>query len=455
MATSPENGFASRLRLPSVLPPAEGAYAVGGCIRDLLAGRTPTDFDVAVLNDPPSYARMIAAAAAGHVVSIGKPAFRIWRVMTPRATIDVSAAAGATIAEDLGRRDFTVNAMAVSLRTGELIDPCHGRRDLAGRRLRLVSDAAFAEDPLRLLRAFRLSAGLNFEIEPRTLAAIRRDAGLLPRAAGERIRDELFKMLSSGRCNRQLSQMAATRLLAAVFPEFESLAPHGLEDALRRQREAEALLQGAQPDSRGLAARLRRQLPERRRVLGQLAALLQPVCRPAPAAGDRNGARLKRMLERLRLSNADAAVLDFLLRRTTPLLDAFHAAGWGRKGELRLVRAARDLLPDWVAQVVCGIHAGSADVARCGGTFLALAEGVLVRYEAVYRPRFKRPPPITGEDLIDALGLSPSPRFRELLEMVAEAYFFRGRMSRAEALELVRDRLCGRSETPPSPGARK
>ncbi len=144
--------------LPAYFPTCEGAYLVGGCVRDLLLGRPPDDYDVAVLGDSQAYAQTLAAAAGGRIVEIGKPAFRLWRVIAPGGIIDVTAAAGATIAEDLRHRDFTINAMALDITTGAIIDVTGGRQDLTAETIRMVSAAAFRNDPVRLIRAFRLQA---------------------------------------------------------------------------------------------------------------------------------------------------------------------------------------------------------------------------------------------------------------------------------------------------------
>ncbi|TFG42968.1 MAG: hypothetical protein E4H48_03355, partial [Syntrophobacterales bacterium] len=101
--------------LPAYFPTCEGAYLVGGCVRDLLLGRPPADYDVVVLGDPQAYAQTLAAAAGGRIVAIGKPAFRLWRVVAAGAIIDVTAAAGASIAKDLRHRDFTINALALDM----------------------------------------------------------------------------------------------------------------------------------------------------------------------------------------------------------------------------------------------------------------------------------------------------------------------------------------------------
>ena len=231
-----------RTALPAYFPTCEGAYLVGGCVRDLLLGRPPADYDVAVLGDSRVYAQTLAAAAGGRIVEIGKPASRLWRVVAPGGIIDVSAAAGASIAKDLRHRDFTINALALDIATGAIIDVTGGRQDLNAATIRMVSAAAFRNDPVRLIRAFRLQARFGFSIEPGTLAAISRDAGRIARPAGERVREEFFKMLGADRSAPALQAMARTGLLAALFPGLKRAGEAALERAVAAHRQLESLL---------------------------------------------------------------------------------------------------------------------------------------------------------------------------------------------------------------------
>jgi tRNA nucleotidyltransferase/poly(A) polymerase len=134
--------------------------------------------------------------------------------------VDISAMEGKSLAEDLQRRDFTINAMAYELATGKFIDDTGGQQDLKRNVIRMLSPRAFVSDPVRLLRAFRLAACLNFTIEPNTLAAIENNANLIRKSAGERIKDELFKMLQSDTSHPALLKMADSGLFMQLFPEF-------------------------------------------------------------------------------------------------------------------------------------------------------------------------------------------------------------------------------------------
>jgi Poly A polymerase head domain len=188
---------------------ADEAYVVGGAIRDELLGLPVLDTDVAC-REPETAARRLAALTKSAVFLLSER-HGAWRVaLRDGRTVDFTLLRD-TIEEDLGGRDFTVNAIAVPLPAGEPIDPFGGREALAARSLRAVSGSVFADDPLRLLRAVRLEDELGLQIDPQTEALVVRDVHLVAEPAGERILAELLRL--SGEGWRRLDQL---RLLAGL-----------------------------------------------------------------------------------------------------------------------------------------------------------------------------------------------------------------------------------------------
>ena len=143
----------------------DGAYFVGGCVRDVRLGLPVTDVDVVVPGDPATVARRLARETGGSPFALSE-AHGAWRVVLDGRTLDITAQRGGDILADLGERDFTVNAMAIPV-DGEagVVDPFGGLGDLAEGRLRLVSDRVFTDDPLRLLRLARIAHELGFEVD--------------------------------------------------------------------------------------------------------------------------------------------------------------------------------------------------------------------------------------------------------------------------------------------------
>ncbi len=170
----------------------EEAYLVGGAVRDELLGRELVDLDVVCL-DSKRAARAFAEKSGGAPFPLSER-HGAWRVAFPSGEcVDFTPLRG-TLAEDLALRDFTVNAIAEPLAGGEVVDPFDGRRDLAERRLKAVSESIFDDDPLRLLRAVRFEEELGLRLEQDCEEILRSRAHLVSQPAGERILAELEKL---------------------------------------------------------------------------------------------------------------------------------------------------------------------------------------------------------------------------------------------------------------------
>jgi putative nucleotidyltransferase with HDIG domain len=217
-------------------------YVVGGYVRDILLSRQDKDLDILVMGDGVLFARRVAAAMGIPTVVTferfgtamvplreGKVEFvgaRKEQYHPGSRKPDVTAG---TLEEDLLRRDFTVNAMAVSLnneRYGALLDPLGGMKDLGAGLLRtpLNPVQTFADDPLRIMRAIRLAAQLGFSIEPATLTALSAMREHLKEISQERISDELLKILGTGQPSVGLKLMYESGVMQIVFPELAEMA---------------------------------------------------------------------------------------------------------------------------------------------------------------------------------------------------------------------------------------
>jgi poly(A) polymerase len=203
---------------------ADGAWIVGGAVRDAALGRDVSDLDLAVAGDPGAAARAIAAALGEHAFELSAE-FGTWRVVSPSRgwQVDATVLRGDGIEADLGERDFTIGAVAVPLAGGEPIDPSGGIADLERRLLRAVGPHSFEQDPLRLLRAARLAAELDLRLDPDTVALARAAAGHAGDPAGERQLTELRQLLGGPDPLRGLALLDELRLTAAVLPELEEL----------------------------------------------------------------------------------------------------------------------------------------------------------------------------------------------------------------------------------------
>ncbi len=193
----------------------ENAYLVGGAVRDALLNRQKDyiDLDFVVPEKAIEIAQTIAHQyKAGFVVL--DAVRQIARVVFPQGTLDFAQQEGESLEIDLKRRDFTVNALAYNLHTQEIFDPLGGLKDLGCQSLRMISPENLQDDPLRLLRAYRQAAQLDFEIEPHTRATIRSLAPLLRLVAAERVQSELNYLLLNSRGNKWLKSAWEDGLLS-------------------------------------------------------------------------------------------------------------------------------------------------------------------------------------------------------------------------------------------------
>jgi len=215
---------------------AEGCEAVwaGGCVRDHLLGRRPHDYDVATSAHPDRIQELFP-----RTLEVGK-AFGVVIVVEKSVQVEVATFRGESgyrdgrrptkvyysdAREDAKRRDFTINGIFEDPVKRRVLDFVGGRKDLRARRIRAIGDPIqrFREDHLRLLRAVRLATTLDFKIEPKTWAALKKLAPLIRRISAERIRDELDKILTSSRAPRGLQLLSDSGLLKAVLPEVAAM----------------------------------------------------------------------------------------------------------------------------------------------------------------------------------------------------------------------------------------
>lgn len=224
---------------------AKVTYLVGGAIRDALIGRLITDLDLISPSDPTSIAQGFARQIGGYWFWLDQERLQS-RVVVNRDTdclhYDFALFRAPDLEHDLLDRDFTINAMALSL-TGDLsvealIDPCYGVKDLQRSSLRMVDKAAFANDPLRIIKGIRHATTLGLKIESDTLQAMQAEVAGLERVAPERIRQEVWKTLSDDQAGRGVQLLrecgAGERLFGSGFsPQVEHLT-----DQLESCREA-------------------------------------------------------------------------------------------------------------------------------------------------------------------------------------------------------------------------
>jgi len=229
--------FAERI-VRSLRDAGHQAYLVGGCVRDLVLGVEPTDYDVATDATPDEVMRIfpetyaVGAQFGVVLVPLRDDANRTVEVATFRSDIGYSdgrhpdqVCFSQSAREDVERRDFTINGLLLDPVKNEVLDFVGGRKDLDAGIIRAIGDPAlrFSEDKLRMLRAVRFAARFGYTIEPATFAAIQKLAVGISQVSRERVRDELTKMLTAGRARQAFLLLDQTGLLREVLPEISAM----------------------------------------------------------------------------------------------------------------------------------------------------------------------------------------------------------------------------------------
>jgi tRNA nucleotidyltransferase/poly(A) polymerase len=448
-----------------ILPQAKGTYIVGGTVRDLLLHRTPTDYDIAVTGDPENFAKKMAQRTKGHVVKLGKPGQTTLRVASGDRIFDITSLNGASIEDDLKKRDFTINAMAYHLYSEEVIDCLGGLQDLADKNVRMVSRKIFQKDPVRLIRAYRIGAHLNFRIESRTASAIKCDAKLIHRSAGERIRVELFSLFGTSKSYDYLSQMDNSGLLTEIFPDLAPLKGclqnrHHLYDAFEHTMKAydhlEILLNELKKNLPDTHNQVGPYVHKNRPALIKCAILLHDIGKPPVKSTGSNGsthfygharksADLAREISRkLRFSNHEKQFIDFIIRnhmRPLFLFTAHEKKTLTQKSLTRFYKKCGDNTPALLLHAIADIKAKQTGTNQRNRVHIGFLKKMIYDFFNRFKPRSNQPPLITGRDLIKIYGLSPSPLFKTILDLVDEAQLTDTIKDRSEALALVKEYL--------------
>jgi tRNA nucleotidyltransferase/poly(A) polymerase len=445
------------------------AWIVGGAIRDAALGLEVTDVDLAVARDERQATRAIAGAVGGAMFQLSEE-FGSWRVVAPDGAwhVDVVRLRGDGIEADLALRDFTVDAVATPLaRPGAtLIDPHAGLGDLDARVLRAVSKEGFEHDPLRVLRAARIAAGLELRIEARTLELARAQAARAGEQAGERQFSELRLLLTGRDPVRGLDLLDELGATKAVLPELEALRGveqnryHHLDvrdhtiEVLARLIEVEGDLEEL---FGGEAEEVRRVLAEpladglTRGGGVRFAAVVHDLGKPRTRSEgeggrvlflghDQAGAAIARELcVRLRTSRRLADYLANLTLNHLRLGFLVHERPLSRRRVHEYLRATE---PDSVDVTVLTVAdrlatQGERTSQEAIDAHLELAREVVGEALAWRR---EGPPrsPIRGDRLASELGIEPGPELGRLLGEI-EAAVFAGEVSSAEeAIALAR-----------------
>jgi poly(A) polymerase len=458
--------------LQSLAAITDGAWLVGGAVRDRLLARHAGDYDIVVVGDPQQLARALAKRSRAHVFELSE-GFGVWRVTARDHSwqIDLLPLGGETIEADLARRDLTINAIAEPLRGDGFVDPFGGLADLEAGRLRMVSPQAFAADPLRTLRLARIACELGFEIDPDTAARARASSEALAAVAPERVFAELKRVVIADRALDGLALMDALGATSAVLPELTRLSgveqsPYHHLDVYQHTRAVLAAAIELEREPHGWAGEHAQAVC---RLLGEpladeltrgqalrFGALFHDVAKPQTRNVTTEG-RITFMGHDAAGAQAAAAILGRLrasdrLCKHVAALTRHHLRLGFLVGEVPLSRRAiyRYLSTCEPVEVDVTVLSVADRLATRGrGADEAIARHLRLARRLVAEAlawRARRPkPPLRGDQLAKAVGLRPGPEIGRVLAELEEASFAGEISSREEAIERARRLLAGRS----------
>ena len=463
------------------------AYLVGGFIRDNLLGIKSADIDFAIRADTLKITPLLAQELGGKYVLLDEQN-RITRVVlkgeakSAQLYLDFSSFEG-DIREDLARRDFTIDAMAVELeelKEGgeiEIVDPFGGLKDLKERVIRATGEGVFKEDKSRLLRAARLAAELKFKIEPRTEELIKENAHLISEVPGERVREELLRLFNLPEAGDFTFYLDELGILTSLIPELkegkgvEQPKEHYwdvFEHSVRTVLAASFLLRERAweydsgdiltyvPWSEELARHFEEEVTNisNRKSLLKLAALLHDIAKPETKTIEENGRirflghanvgaeRAADILKRLRFSSKEIELVRLMVAHH---LRPGQLSQEGMPSNRAIYRYFRDVAEASIDTLFLSL---ADHLASRGPNLLAshwqrhaqVVEYVLAQY---FKEKSVSSPPklISGDDLINIFGLSPGPRIGKILEAVREAQAAGEITTREEALAYAKNLL--------------
>jgi poly(A) polymerase len=424
------------------------AYLAGGCVRDMLLGVEPTDYDVSTDATPNQVMRIFpetyavgaqfgvvlvpvlkdlgGGVSAGHSHPIEVATFRSDGAYSDGRHPD-QVQYSTSPEEDVQRRDFTINGLLMDPLDGDrVLDFVGGRADLAAGMVRAIGDPErrFAEDKLRMLRAVRFAARFGYKIDPATFAAIRQLAPEIHQVSRERVRDELTKMLTEGHARAAFELLDRSGLLKEVLPEVERM--HGVEQPPQFHPEGDVWVH---------TLMLLEQLPAGCSKTLAWGALLHDVGKPPTfrVAPDRIrfdghvevGVRVAHeVCRRLGFSNDDTERIEALVANHMRFADVERMKASTLKRFMRLPHFEEHME---LHRIDCLSSHGD----------LSLYDFVEDKLRTTPPEQIRPEPLLSGRDLIE-LGYAPGPRFREMLAMVEDAQLEGRLQSREEALAAVK-----------------
>lgn len=448
-------------------------YLVGGYLRDLILKRKNKDLDFVFSGELTDFVKEFAKKIKGSFFPLNDR-YQTNRVIDKEKdlTYDFTRIRGRAIEEDLKKRDFTINALALDLERpilSKVIDPCKGREDIRKKIIRMISKKAFAHDPLRLLRSIRFRALLNFRIEEKTKKLIVQKATLLKKVSGERIREELFGILAMEESHKFVRELDELKLLTQIIPEIEALRKtdqegfhhldaweHSLETLEHTEKILKDLKRLFPKFDRKISKHLREEVADKqpRIILLKLATLFHDLGKPQTQSitpegrmrfigHEEKGVEMAEEIgERLRLSRK---AIETIKREILHHMRPGNLSEVPKLTNRAIFRFFRDCKEEGIETLIlsygdrlaaCGPLATPRMIKRHRKVVKEMLGDYYERKSIVKPKRL-----VNGNEIMKRFKLSPGPKIGEVLEALSEAQAEGKVKTKKEAFEFIKRAL--------------
>jgi poly(A) polymerase len=453
-------------------------FLVGGTVRDLLLGTfSGQDFDFAIRSDPLSFAKTVAQELQGSLVRLHEE-FGQYRIVTiengETVTIDLSRYKGENIEDDLRRRDFTINSMAMSLHAVfengnlTLVDPLGGLKDLDRKRIKLSSPSALSEDPVRIMRGIRIARQYQFAIDPALSVAMKEERNLLAKAAPERIRTELFKIFDAPGIYESLTLLDELGILEVLLPEVNTFREYLQgnhhrydlwEHSLKTARKVEVILGDIDQIWPAYSPFLKTYFSGsiegevKRSALLKFTAFLHDVGKPLTRTVDEGKIRFfehehegekinREVVKRFKLGKKAQKYVEMVTKNHMRILNLTSALRLTQRAKYRFFRDLADTGVDILLLSLADAWATGKEIEGTEeyGRIASRVDSFMEYYFCEFK---KQPvkPLLSGSDIMEIFSLTEGKRVGELLEMVREAETRGEICTREEAITFLQGRI--------------
>ena len=420
-------------------------YVVGGTLRDLILGRECSDFDFAIRGASTlakKYAHDTKSALVPLDTTPGRETFRV--VIKKNIYFDFSELQGESIETDLSQRDFTINAMAISLQnfiggSTDFLDPHSGKHDIEKKIIRVLPGPIFLSDPLRMLRAFRFMSKIQFKIENTTFNKIKKLGAKINHVATERILSELKILLSAAEASPSIEAMHNSGMLKHIFPDLYKA--NKIPSSLKPFNHLEFLASNPKQIKFKPLTGIKKALSNKTEII-KLGSILYPLIKSSKNnKGKSQKTKIGKILSALHASNADINYIDAITSCANSVSNKNLDLPKNKSNQIELYKFVDKHEPGLIAGLFLNFsnrkNIPTEKEWKTDPTAKAMQE-IFNFYYKIYLPAKTKKPLLNGNDIQKELKIKPSPIIKSILSKIEESRVLGTINTRSEAIQLAK-----------------